>query len=226
MKRTWTRSGCTVLAAATLALGLSGCLPLVVGGGMATTAMVASDRRTTGSQVEDQSIEMRAKTRIQELLGDDRVRVGVTSFNRRALIYGEARNEADKQAVEKAVREIPTVTEVFNEVEVTPFLSSITQASKDTFITSKVKASLINAKDIQASAIKVVTDRNVVYLLGIVTERESRRAAEIARGVNDVRKVVRIFETVSEDALANYTSQPAPVVYDAQPSTGGGATTP
>ena len=223
MTRNWIRTGCTALATATLALGLSGCLPVVVGGGMVTTAMVASDRRTAGSQVEDESIELRAQNRIRELLGE-RVRVGVTSFNRRALVYGEARNEADKQAVEKAVREIPTVTEVFNEVEVTPFLSSLTQASKDTFITSKVKASLINAKDLQASAIKVVTDRNVVYLMGIVTERETRRAAEIARGVNDVRKVVRIFETVSEQALANYISQPAPVVYDAPPSAG--ATTP
>ncbi|MEG2049999.1 MAG: BON domain-containing protein, partial [Comamonas sp.] len=92
--------------------------------------------------------------------------------------------------------------------------SSLSQRSKDTMLTSQVKGSIINARDLQASAIKVVTEMNVVYLLGIVTEREAKRAAEIARGVNDVRKVVRVFELTTEDALANYMPGNAPVTRD------------
>jgi osmotically-inducible protein OsmY len=81
-------------------------------------------------------------------------------------------------------------------------------------LTGQVKASLVNAKDISSSAIKVVTENNVVYLMGIVTPRESKRAAEIARGVNDVSKVVRLFEVISEDELAAMTPKAAPVTED------------
>jgi len=105
---------------------------------------------------------------------------------------------------------------VINELEVVPFISSITQRSKDTFITSKVKASILDAKDLQANTIKVVTEMNVVYLMGIVTPREAKRAAEIARGVNDVRKVVRVFESITEEELASYRTRQdeAPVEQD------------
>ena len=99
------------------------------------------------------------------------------------------------------------VRRVVNEVQVVPFVSSLSQRSKDAFITSKVKASFLDAKDLQANTIKVVTEQNVVYLMGIVTPRESKRAAEIARGVNGVSKVVRVFETISEDDLANYKAR-------------------
>ena len=190
-----------VLAAAAITAGLSGCVPLVVGGGMATAALSAADRRTTGTQVEDQGIELRAQDRIRQSPLNERSRVNITSFNR-------------KQEVARIVRDVNNVDGIHNELEVTPFSSSLGQRSKDTMITSQVKGSLINARDLQASAIKVVTEMNVVYLLGIVTERESRRAAEIARGVNDVRKVVRVFELTTEDALANYMPGSAPVTRD------------
>lgn len=215
MKRMGSRLACAALAAAAITGSLSGCIPLVVGGGMATAALSAADRRTTGTQVEDEGIELRAQDRIRQSPLNDRVRINVTSFNRKALITGEARSEQDKQEVARIVRETNNVDGVYNEVEVTPFISSLTQRSKDTMITGQVKASLLNAKDLQASAIKVVTEMHVVYLLGIVTERESKRAAEISRGINDVRKVVRLFEVTSEDALANYMPGNAPVTRDA-----------
>ena len=111
---------------------------------------------------------------------------------------------------------VENVRNVVNEVEVVPFISSIGQRSRDTLLTSQVKASLIDAKDLQANTIKVVTEMNVVYLMGIVTPREAQRAAEIARGVNNVRKVVRVFENISEQELASYNTrqQPAPVEQD------------
>ena len=215
MKRMGSRWITTALAAAAVTGALSGCVPLVVGGGMATAALSAADRRTTGTQVEDEGIELRALDRIRQAGLGDKVRINVTSFNRKALITGEATSDQAKQEVERLVRDTNNVRGVYNEVEVTPFISSLTQRSKDTMLTAQVKGSLLNAKDIQASAIKVVTEMHVVYLMGIVTERESKRAAEIARGVNDVRKVVRLFEVTTEDALANYMPGTAPVTRDA-----------
>lgn len=214
MKRMGSRLACAALAAAALTAGLSGCVPLVVGGGMATAALSAADRRTTGTQVEDQGIELRAQDRIRQSPLNERARITITSFNRKVLIAGEVRNEQDKQEAGRIVREVNNVDGIYNELEVTPFSSSLGQRSKDTMLTSQVKGSIINARDLQASAIKVVTEMNVVYLMGIVTERESKRAAEIARGVNDVRKVVRLFELTSEDALANYMPGNAPVTRD------------
>lgn len=213
MKRAGVRAIRSAVWAAVLAGTLAGCVPLVVGGGMATTALSVADRRTTGTQVEDQGIELRAQDRIALAMGD-RSRTSVTSYNRKVLITGEVRNAQDKEEISRIVREVNNVDQVFNEVEVVPFMSSISQRSKDTMLTGQVKASLLNAKDLQGSAVKVVTELNVVYLMGIVTERESRRAAEIARGVNDVRKVVRLFEVTTEDALANYMPNNAPVTRD------------
>ena len=214
MKRMGSRLACAALAAAAMTAGLSGCVPLVVGGAMATGALSAADRRTTGTQVEDQGIELRAQDRIRQSPLNERARITITSFNRKVLIAGEVRNEQDKQEAGRIVREVNNVDGIYNELEVTPFSSSLGQRSKDTMLTSQVKGSIINARDLQASAIKVVTEMNVVYLLGIVTEREAKRAAEVARGVNDVRKVVRLFELTTEDALANYMPGNAPVTRD------------
>lgn len=206
------RVACAALLAAVLGGALSGCVALV-GGGAAMAGMSAVDRRTTGTQVEDQGIELRSGNRIAETMGD-KARVEVTSYNRQVLLTGQAGNATDKQTIERLVREQPTVRNVYNEIEVAPFTATLGQRSKDTMITGQVKASLVNAKDISASAIKVVTENNVVYLMGIVTPREAKRAAEIARGVNDVSKVVRLFEVVSEDELAAMQPKSAPVTQD------------
>ena len=212
MKSQWTRVACAALTVAALGGALSGCVALV-GGGAAVAGMSAVDRRTTGTQVEDQGIELRAGNRVSEVMGD-KARVSVTSYNRMVLLTGQAGNATDKATIEKLVREQATVRQVYNEIEVLPFTATLGQRSKDTMITGQVKASLVNAKDITSSAIKVVTENNVVYLMGIVTPRESKRAAEIARGVNDVTKVVRLFEVISEDELSSMTPKAAPVTED------------
>jgi osmotically-inducible protein OsmY len=205
----------TLVAAGVLAGSLTACVPLLLGGGAVTTALVASDRRTSGMYLEDERIEQSAAAKLRETLKEG-TRASVTSFNRLALVTGEVRSEAEKAEVGRTVASVENVRNVVNEVEVVPFISSIGQRSRDTLLTSQVKASLIDAKDLQANTIKVVTEMNVVYLMGIVTPREAQRAAEIARGVNNVRKVVRVFENISEQELASYNTrqQPAPVVQD------------
>lgn len=213
MKQTLNRTLCSLLAAAALAAGLAACAPLVVGGAVVGT-MMAVDRRTTGTQVEDEGIELRSANRLSELLGD-RGHVNVTSFNRQVLLTGEVPSAQDRQRVEQVVLGVENVRSVVNDLAVMP-PTSLGQRSNDTFITGKVRASLVDAKDLSASAFKVVTERNVVYLMGRVTQREAQRATEIARGVSGVSKVVRVFEMLTEDELRNIT--PAPVVQDAPPA--------
>jgi len=194
--RTATRLAALVLAAATL----GGCAAVLVGGAVGT-AVVVTDRRTAGTQLEDQNIELKALTRIRETVGE-RGHLNVTSYNRQALITGEVSSEADRSAVEQAIARIEGVRSTVNELAVMGS-TSMTARSNDTILTSKVKASFIDAKDLHANAVKVVTERGVVYLMGRVTEREANRFADVARSVNGVQKVVKVFEQISESELAS-----------------------
>jgi osmotically-inducible protein OsmY len=187
------------LAVATLA-SMQGCIALL-GVGAVAGGLSLNDRRTGGTQIEDQSIELKSGGRIRETIGD-RGHINVTSYNRIALISGEVPADADKTAVEKAVAGIEGVTNVVNELEVGPN-STLGTRSSDTVITTRVKSGLVEAKDVQASAIKVVTERGNVYLMGRVTEREAARASEIARAQPSVMKVVRVFEILTEEQLGN-----------------------
>ncbi len=215
MKLRMTRTACMLLAAASLSAGLAGCFPLVVGG-VAMGSLVAVDRRSTGTQVEDEGIELRAVNRIHADQGD-RVHVNVTSYNRQVLLTGEVPSAAVRQSIEQAVAGVGNVRSVVNDLAVMPS-TSLAQRSNDTFITGKVRASLVDAKDLTASAFKVVTERNVVYLMGLVTPREATRATAIARGVGGVSKVVRVFEQLSEEELVRLSApRPAPVSTDSTP---------
>ena len=218
MKLTMNRTACTLLAAAALAAGLSACAPLVVGGAV-MGGMMATDRRTTGTQVEDEGIELRAVNRIRETLGD-RAHVNVTSFNRQVLLTGEVPTAQDRATVDQIVAGVNNVRAVVNDLAVMPN-TSLGQRSNDVLITGKVRASFVDAKDVFASAYKVVTERNVVYLMGLVTPREATRATEIARGVGGVSKVVRVFEMITEDDLRRASTQPPPTVTTDSPSSQG-----
>jgi osmotically-inducible protein OsmY len=198
-----------LLAALAAATALSACAPLLVGGAIVGSSMVATDRRTSGTQIDDQSIELRAGRRISDTIGD-RGSVSVTSYNRIVLLTGSVPTEADKAAVARVVSAIDNVRSVVDEVSVGP-AASFGDRSKDTLLTSKVKASFVDARDIQVNAFKVLTERGVVYLMGRVTEREANRSAEIARGVSGVVKVVKVFEIVTEAELNDLqTKSPAP----------------
>jgi osmotically-inducible protein OsmY len=207
------RLAATVLVSATAASSLTACFPLLLGGAVVSTAVVYTDRRTSGAQLEDQAIELKALNRLGEAVGK-RARVSVTSYNRLALITGEVTSDADRALVEQITSRIENVHSIVNEVTVTnPLPESVVGA--DSVLTSRVKASLVDSNDVLANALKVVTERSVVYLMGRVTEREANRAADTARSVSGVQKVVKVFEIVTEAELAtlpaNQPGGPPPV---------------
>ena len=186
---------------------LGACAPLMLAG-VAGTALVASDRRTSGAQLEDESIEIRARSRIRDNLGE-RVHINVTSYNRQVLLTGEVTAEKDRQGALQLVERIENVKSVANELSVMP-LSNLSERSNDLLITAKVKASYVDSKDLFASAFKVVTERGTVYLMGRVTQREANSSTEKTRSVGGVNKVVRLFEIISEEELRGLLPPPAP----------------
>ena len=188
-----------------IAGSLTACVPLVLGGAAAGTALVATDRRTSGAQLEDEGIELRALSRVRENFGT-RVRVSTVSFNRQVLLIGEVPNLQDKQAVEDMVKKIQNVTSVVNELGVRSS-PSLVDRSSDLLITGRLKAAILDARDLQSNAFKVVTENNTVYLLGRVTKREADRVTDIARTIPGTQRVVRIFETISEDELRRLQPQ-------------------
>ena len=186
------------LAAAALAapLLLQGCVEMmVVGTGVAVATV--EDRRTTGVQLEDRGIELRAANRIDDRFGE-RVHVNVTSFNRYVLLTGEVEDEATRTEIETLTRGVPNVLGVSNDLQIAG-KSSTTSRSNDTLITSKVKTRFADANRFNVFHVKVVTEAAVVYLLGIVTEQEAADAVEIARTTAGVRKVVKMFEYCKPD---------------------------
>lgn len=209
----------SVAAGAVLATALSACVPLVVGGAAVGAGLVATDRRTSGAQLDDQAIELRGAARIREI-ANDQMNVTVTSFNRQLLLTGTVGNEADRRRVEAAVQGIDNVRSVVNEVVVGES-RSFQVRSNDTFITGKVKASLLDAKDIFATSFKVITENGVVYLMGLATKREVDRATDITRGVSGVQKVVRVVEVVSEAELAGQVRQGGTAAPAAAPASSG-----
>jgi osmotically-inducible protein OsmY len=183
------------LAAALLAASLAGCAPLIVGAGAVGTAMLSSDRRSTGSQIDDETIELRATTRLSEAMGD-KVHINVSSYNRQVLLTGEVPTEALKQQAQQIVSGVDNVRGIVNELAIMP-PTTLPQRSNDVLITGKIRASLVDASDLQATAFRVITEHGVVYLQGRVTPYEADRATSIARQISGVQRVVRVFEIAS-----------------------------
>lgn len=184
------------LAAAATLPALQGCFPLVATGAGIGAAMVA-DRRTSGAFVEDEGIEWRAARALRERFGDG-IHVNVTSFNRNLLLTGEAPNEAIRTEIEQVAARVDNVRGIINEVQVAG-INSLTSRGNDTLITSKVKARFVDAQTFGAHHVKVVTEAGTVFLLGLVTRREADAATEVARTTAGVRKVVRVFDYISEE---------------------------
>jgi osmotically-inducible protein OsmY len=188
------------LAWAALAIGtlgsLQGCIPVIVGGTGMAVAMV-SDRRTSGTYVEDESIEWKAVKRIEERLGD-KVHVNATAFNRKLLLTGEAFNEASRDEAGRVAGAVENVKEVVNELRIAP-TSTLSARSNDTYISSKVKARFVDQKDFRVQQVKVITEAGTVFLMGLVTEKEGQAATEITRTTSGVQKVVRVFEYISDE---------------------------
>ncbi len=205
----------TALTTACLLTTLPACVPLMVGGAVAGGTLVATDRRTSGAQLEDEGIELRSASRLREALVE-RAHVNVTSYNRQVLLTGEVPSEQDKATAEQVVGRVENVNKIVNELAVMGN-STFVQRSSDTLVTGRVRASFVDAKDLYANSFKVVTERGTVHLMGRVTQREADRATEVARSTSGVQKVVRIFEVITEadlqrqlpSAAASQPAQPA-----------------
>jgi len=178
------------------AAALSGCVPLVVGAGVVAGATVATDRRTTGTQVDDEVIEDKASLAIQEKFKGDAFHINVTSYNGIVLLTGEVPAEQAKADIEQTVRSNPKVRAIQNELVVGP-ATDLGSRSNDTLITSKVKARFVESNKFQINHVKVVTERGVVYLMGIVTRQEGDAAAQIASTTEGVQRVVKVFEYIA-----------------------------
>ncbi len=197
----------TTMLVLSAAVSLQGCLPVMVGGTVMGT-LAATDRRTIGAQADDAAIVLKGEGRATKITGEQG-RVAVTSFNHRVLLTGEVKDEKMKAEVEQQIVTIDGVKSVENDLVVAP-VSSMGARSNDALITGKVKAAIIDTKDLYVSAFKIHTDRGVVYLMGRVTQREGKLAAEVARNsANKIKKVVKLFEYISEEELKELTTKPA-----------------
>lgn len=183
---------------------LQGCFPAVVAGA-AVGVMSMHDRRTTGTQTDDETTEWRARGRVPEQF-KAQSRVNFTSYNRRLLITGEVPSEEAKAAIEAEARRIEGVREIYNELVIAP-ASTLRQRSNDSFIDSKVKARLVDSNQVSANHIKVVTERGATYLMGVVNEREAGVAVSVARTTAGVRKVVNILEVLPDDEIRRLDEQ-------------------
>jgi len=207
MSRNLTPRSLRWTAALLLAAGsLSACAPLLVGSAVGG-ALVATDRRTSGTLLEDQTIELKAANRIRDAIGNQ-AHVNVTSYNRHVLLSGEVPDDRTRDTAAAAARQVENVVNVMNELIVAPN-SSLSTRSSDVVLAGKVKATLIDARDLMANAFKVVVERGEVYLMGVVTEREANRAAELTATISGVRRVVKAFQIISEDELARRLPPPA-----------------
>ena len=173
-------------------LSLPGCIPVMVVGAGAGAAIGYEDRRTTGTMVEDEGIELRASNRITERFGD-KVHVNITSYNRSVLLTGEVPDVKTKEEIEKIAQAVSTVRGITSDLQVGA-LASYSARTNDSAITTKVKARFIDVGKFSVIHVKVVTEASAVYLLGWVTEAEATDATEIARTTGGVRKVVKVFE--------------------------------
>jgi osmotically-inducible protein OsmY len=183
------------IAAALLLAGafLQGCFPLAVTG-MGTAALMASDRRTTGMYIEDESIEWKVVGRMKEFSG---AHVNATSFNRRVLLTGEVPSEELKKKVEDSVRSVENVRELTSELQVAG-ASSLASRGNDALVTSNVKARMVNNGKFSPNHVKVVTEAGTVYLMGLLTTSEADAAVEIARTTSGVNRVVKVFDYVQK----------------------------
>lgn len=206
---TFTQSRRTLLlmGAASSSVLLTGC-PLLFVGGAALGVKTALDRRSTGAQVEDQTLELKVKQTIVDAVGNDG-HINVTSYNRQVLLTGEVSSSEIKGRAQNAALQVANIKGVVNALAVGPN-TTMGSRSNDTYITGRVKSALASADGVSAADVKVVTERSVVYLLGLVTVREAQMAGDVAASVDGVQKVVRVFEIIAERDLQEWQEHNKP----------------
>ncbi|QDQ88292.1 BON domain-containing protein [Alcaligenaceae bacterium SJ-26] len=192
---------CGVLAATTL----SACAPLIVGGAAATTAVVVTDRRTAGTQLEDQSIAIKVDSAEAQHFGD-RARINASAYQHRVLLTGDVPNQTDKDEATRVAQGVENVKEVINQLNIGP-PASFSERSGNSWLASKVRTTLINTRDVPSRTITVTAERGVVYLMGRVTQHEGNLAAAAAASVSGVREVVKLFEILTPEEAARLAEE-------------------
>ena len=195
----FSKSTASLLSTLVMCLGLASCAAPLMFGGVIGGAMVATDRRTAGIQLEDEMIEQRSGTAMRENFGS-KEHINITSYNRQVLITGEVSNDNVRRQVETLVGRVENVRAVVNELAIGP-ASSTSDRANDVLLVAKVKASMVDTEDVFANVFKVVSERGTVYLMGRVTQREAKRATDVVRGIGGVKRVVRVFDYITEDEL-------------------------
>jgi osmotically-inducible protein OsmY len=190
------RSLALVLSALSLTAVLPACAPLLVGGAAAGTALVVSDRRTSGAIVQDQSNEARITYEFLQRIKVSGTHFTVTSFDGKVLLTGEVPAEAVKEDAGRIAASVVGVRTVVNELAIMP-ASSLTERSNDLLLAARINAELLNKQNVPYSAVRVVAERGTVYLMGIVTETEANATAAVASRVSGVKSVVKVFEIES-----------------------------
>jgi osmotically-inducible protein OsmY len=208
---------------------LTACIPLLIGGAAATTGMVIVDRRTVGEQVDDKSIELKIGGQFRENFGDA-VRATVTAYDGVVLITGDTISREFKSRATEIARKVENVKSVSNQLDVVKDLASFGVVSNDIWITSKVMTTLATTKDIPSRTIVVTTDRGVVYLMGLVTQREGDMAAAATAKVSGVKRVEKLFQIVTpeeakrlDDAARGGNSSAATTPMGERPASGSGS---
>lgn len=178
----------------------TGCVALLSAGAVGTSAIVASDSRTTGTMIDDESIELKSLN----ILSNNREiynasKLEATSVNGRVLVTGQCRDKEYLSYINDRISKLPQVKEVINKVEnIEPV--SMGQRTEDSWITTKVKTQLLFGKEINSGRFKVITENSIVYLIGVVTQSEANRAINVTRQISGVKKVVKVFDYITEDS--------------------------
>lgn len=209
----------TIVLALVGSLSLSACVPLLLGGVAATTAIVVTDRRSSGMQLTDKTIDIKAESELGSQFSDSNARINATTFNRRVLLTGEVATQADKDRATTIARGITDVNDVLNELMIGP-PAPFSKRSNDTWISSKVKSELLITKNVPSGSIVVTTSQGVVYLMGQVTQTEGNNAAHVASTVNGVVRVVKAFDIVAASQVNSSNTSNTPVTSTSTNNTG------
>ena len=210
----------SLLLGATALPMLQGCLPVVAASAVSGGALATLDRRSLGTQTDDETVEWKASSRVGEKFSDN-VHLNFTSYNRKVLVTGEVPSEEVKGEIERIVAGVPQVQGVYNELAVAP-VTSFSTRSNDSYITTRVKSRFVDSGKFSAVHVKVVTEAGVVYLLGLVTQREADSAIQVARTTSDVKKVVNLLEIISDAKARELDVRMPEQRAPAPPASGGG----
>lgn len=181
---------------------ISGCAPVLVGGAAITSATVMTDRRSTGSIVDDEVLEKRVRYEIGEVIGHDKHHIAVTSYEGKILLTGEVLTSKDKNRAQEIATQSVGVNAVINELAVMD-PSSVTTLLSDSMLATKVRSAIISTEHISLNQMKVTVQRGIVYLMGIVTPEEAKLASTVAAKVNGVQQVVTCFNVETKSAIDN-----------------------